>query len=348
MAAANMVGVDPLLAASIAGVESGYNPTARPWSKKENRFLSSAAGYFQVIDGTWKELMGKYGAKYGIAPNATQMDPRANALLGLEYIRENTDKIKSYINRGVTDTDVYLAHFLGSGGAKRFLSAPQGDPAINHVGADQANANKAIFYDRNGSPRTVAAVWSDFDAKLKKHRKADAPQIAASAKGAAVPAAPIDTETPAVVAAATPTETPSMVKGSPAPSTTSANTVAEASTPPVDQNLSNKADDRQVANSTATIAVSARMAEAQSSSQAKASADTYGGMDKGIGKLIGVNEAQLEQLITLVGLIRNGDVKMPNVSGQATDLVASSTTTQNSNINTKTPAKKSTVSVGRV
>ncbi|MCY1293586.1 hypothetical protein D9M70_428510 [compost metagenome] len=124
--------------------------------------------------------------------------------------------------------------------------------------------------------------------------------------------------------------------------------MAEASTPPVDQNLSNKADDRQVANSTATIAVSARMAEAQSSSQAKASADTYGGMDKGIGKLIGVNEAQLEQLITLVGLIRNGDVKMPNVSGQATDLVASSTTTQNSNINTKTPAKKSTVSVGRV
>lgn len=347
MAAANMVGVDPSLAASIAGVESGYNPTARPWSKKEQRYLSSAAGYFQVINDTWKELMGKYGSKYGIDPNATQMDPRANALLGLEYIRENTEAIGGVVKRGVTDTDVYLGHFLGTGGAKRFLAAPQGDAAINHVGADQADANKAIFYDRGGRPRTVAAVWSDFDAKLKKHRQPDAPQIAATARGAPLPVEAVSTETPAAVAAALPSDTPSLVKGTDTTSTTSANTVAEASAPSVDQNLATKADERQVNNSTATLAVSARIAEAQSSNQAKASADTYGGMDKGMSQLLGVNEAQLEQLITLVTLMRDGNVTLPNASGPATNLVASTKTTQNPSINTAQPAKQSTVSVAR-
>jgi hypothetical protein len=349
IAAANMVGVDPLLASSIAGVESGYNPTARPWSKKEQRFLSSAAGYFQVINDTWKELMGKYGAKYGIDPNATQMDPRANALLGLEYIRENTDKIGSVMTRGVTDTDVYMAHFLGTGGAKRFLKAPQGDRAIDHVDPAQADANKTIFYDSKGSPRTVAAVWADFDAKLKKHRKPEATQIAASSVGGSIHATPaISTETPPEVAAATTSETPSMVKPADAPSTTSANTVAEASTPTVDPGLATKADERQVGNTTSTLAVSAQVAEAQSSNQAKASADTYGGMEKGMGKLIGVNEAQLEQLIKLVELMASGEMKLPNAAAPAANLSASTATTQNPNANTKVQAKPSTVSVARV
>lgn len=348
MAAANMVGVDPLLASSIAGVESNYRPAARPWSKKEQRFLSSAGGYFQVIDGTWKELMGKYAAKYGINPNTTQMDPRANALLGLEYIRENIDMIKGSVSRGVTDTDVYLAHFLGPYGAKRFLSAPPGDPAINHVGTDQANANKAIFYDASGRPRTVAAVWKDFDDKLKKHRKDDAPALAAAAKGAPLAVAANDSSVPADIAAVATTETPSMVKPADAVSTTSANTVAEASAPTVPENLAVKADDRQVANTTGAMAVSARVAESQSSNQVKAATDTYGGLDKGVGRLIDINESQLEQLITLVKLLGEGANPMPTVSGKATDLVASSSASAvNTNIDKPTPAKQSTVSVAR-
>lgn len=353
MAAANMVGVDPALAASIAGVESGFRPNAIPYKNPKNPsagVLSSAASFYQVIKGTWAELMKKYAAKYGINPNTTQHDPRANALLGLEFIKENIDVIKK-VKSNVTDTDVYMAHFLGPYGAKRFLAAPPGDPAINHVGADQAKSNPSIFYDRNGNPRTVAAVYNDFDAKLTKHRKADAAQVAQSINGGVVKA---DDGT-AVASSGNATDTsgssasvPSMVKPAGDTGTTSApNTVAQAA-PTDNANLAEKADARQVQNTTAPMEVAARVAETQTSTQSANAANTYGGMDKNMGRLIDVNEDQLEQLTILVNLVKSGGLPMPTPGQQAQELQASTQTTQNPSINTPKAAPKGVVSVARV
>lgn len=345
MAAANMVGVDPTLAASIAGVESGYRPGVKAPT-------SSAAGYFQVINSTWKSLMGKYASKYGISPNATQYDPRANAVLGLEYIRENIDAVKSKLNRDVTATDVYLAHFLGPGGARRFLPANPADPAVNHVGSDQAAANRSIFYDANGRPRTVAAVYGDFDKKLKKYSQGDAMQVAQTLKGGGAlnPAEGVSAATPEAIASATPLPSLSAIKDANyTPSATSANSVTEASAPAGTSNLAEVAENRQVQNTAAPLAVAARSAEAQTSAQTQVSTDTFGGLDKGIGRLIGVNESQLQQLITLVDLIKSGNLQMPTTQGPATELVASAKpTTQNPNLNVPMAAPKGVVSVGRV
>lgn len=358
MAAANMVGIDPLLAASIAGVESGFRPNAIPYRNAKNPsagVLSSAASYYQVIKGTWKSLMAKYAAKYGINPATTQHDPRANALLGLEYIKENIGVIQK-VKSDVTDTDVYLAHFLGPGGARRFLSAPPGDLAINHVGADQARANPAIFYDRSGKPRTVAAVYKDFDDKLKKHRKPDATQIAQSLKtGGAIQAVASSGEEGNASETPTTTSTsgyevadgtmPSMVK--PASLTTS-NTVAEASTTVDTTNLAERADARQTQNSTAGLMVAARTAEVQSSTQTKAATDTFGGLDSNLERLVGVNESQLEQLMTLVSLVQQGGAMTGNGNGQQQLVAQAGKTAQNPVINTPKPATRGTVSVSRV
>jgi hypothetical protein len=359
MAAANMVGIDPALAASIAGVESGFRPNALPYRNPKNPaagVLSSAASYYQVIKGTWKGLMAKYAQKYGINPGTTQHDPRANALLGLEYIKENVDTIKK-VKSNVTDTDVYLAHFLGPGGARRFLSAPPGDPATNHVGADQAKSNPAIFYSANGRPRTVAEVYGDFDKKLKKHRKGDASQIAQSLKGGAVEAVASSEEGNAAEPAARVEDTtfaladttmPSMVR----PMDTSAsptNTVVEASSSPETLNLTERANTRQTQNSTAGLMMAARTAEVQSSTQAKAASNTYGGLDRNMERLVGVNESQLEQLITLVSLLQKGTA-LPGQGSKEQQLVAQAgkQTTQNPVINTPKAATRGTVSVGRV
>jgi hypothetical protein len=359
MSAANMVGVDPNLAASIAGVESNFKPNAIPYKNPRNPgagVLSSAASFYQVIKGTWKSLMGKYGAKYGINPNTTQHDPRANALLGLEYIKENIDVIKK-VKSNVTDTDVYLAHFLGPYGAKRFLSAPPGDPAINHVGPEQAAANPSIFYDKNRNPRTVAAVYNDFDGKLQKHRQADAMQIASSMKGGAPMAAggpdtsaagpstaAEEQAAPQSSLAATGPSVPSMVK--PADGSTP-NTVAESPANADTAGMADKADARQTQNTTASLAMAAKTAEVQSSSQTAANTNTYGGADKMMSRLVEVNEGQLEQLISLVELIRNGGTTMPNAA-QGADTPKVAQTTQNPSINTPKAANKGTVSVGRV
>ncbi|MNL92441.1 hypothetical protein D3C81_21960 [compost metagenome] len=360
MAAANMVGVDPNLAASIAGVESGFKPNAIPYKNPRNPgagVLSSAASFYQVIKGTWKSLMGKYAGKYGINPGTTQHDPRANALLGLEFIKENIDVIKG-VKSNITDTDVYLAHFLGPYGAKRFLKAPPGDPAINHVGPEQAAANPSIFYDSSGKPRTVAAVFNDFDAKLAKHRKPDAMQIASTMKGGKPLAAP--GEGAISTAAAGPTtpaeeqagltasgpDVPSMVKPSGGGSSVP-NTVAEAPASADTANLAEKADARQTQNTTAGLAMAARTAEVQSSGQAAATANTYGGADANMGRLVEINQGQLDQLLTLVELIKNGGSVMPNAAASAPAQQVAQTT-QNPSINTPKGAPKGTVSVGRV
>ncbi|MNY05739.1 hypothetical protein D3C86_1384690 [compost metagenome] len=355
MAAANMVGVDPSLAASVAGVESAYRPNARPFSKKENRFLSSAASYYQVITKTWKYLMGKYAAKYGIDPSTTQADPRANALLGLEYIRENIDNIKGAVNnRGIADTDVYLAHFLGPGGAKRFLSAPPGDAATNHVGADQARSNPSIFYSSNGQPRTVADVYRDFDKKLTKWRMPDAPQVASTMKGGVVDA-PAEVEATAATEAAGTTGTlgsevvgppspPSMVKVAETPPST--NTVVDTPVTSTSvNNIEEKADARQTQNSIANMAMVAATADAQTSTQAATQSDNFGGTEKSFNRLIGVNEAQLQQLVTLVTLMQSGQAAVEKAA--APESQSQPKGAVNTSINTPRPAPKGAVSVGR-
>lgn len=361
MAAANMVGVDPALAASIAGVESNFRPNALPYKNPRNPsagVLSSAASYYQVIKGTWKDLMAKYAGKYGINPDTTQHDPRANALLGLEYIRENINTIKGVVNRGITDTDVYLAHFLGAGGAKKFLSAPPGDLAVNHVGRDQARSNPAIFYDRNGRPRTVADVYNDFDKKLTKHRKQDAAQVAQGLLTGSPVLAATDTTTggssggattePAIDggAVAADTSVPSMVKPVATPA---ANTVADNQTAPSATGLAEQANTRQTQSTVAPLAVAAKNAEVQTASQTKASSDTFGGVEANIGRLVSVNESQLEQLITLVSLVKGGAMPTPGTLSEKSELMAGTgTTRQNPSINTARPAPKGTVSVGRM
>lgn len=354
MAAANMVGVDPALAASVAGVESAYRPNARPWSKKENRYLSSAASYYQIINDTWDYLMSNYAAKYGIAPGTRQTDPRANALLGLEYIRENMENIKGAVgSRGITDTDVYLAHFLGPGGAKRFLSANPGDPAVNHVGADQARANPSIFWDSSGRPRTVADVYRDFDKKLTKWRMPDAAQVASALKGGQ-PAQPNPDQTASTEAAAANAANPelvgkvdtvSLVKGQSAPPSTNTVTDNPVTSTPV-ETATETADARQTQNTTANLSMAAATADSQTAAQAVRQADNFGGADKSMSRLIGVNEAQLEQLVALVSLMQSGRAAS-EASGAAQTVASNSTGAVNDQLAVPKPAAKSTVSVGR-
>ncbi|MNI47859.1 hypothetical protein D3C73_1023980 [compost metagenome] len=153
-------------------------------------------------------------------------------------------------------------------------------------------------------------------------------------------------ETPAVGGGGS---VPSMVKpaeGGAAPS--APNTVAEAPAAADTANLAEKADARQVQNTTAPMEVAARTAEVQSSTQSAKAADTYGGMDMNMGRLIKVNEMQLDTLIELVDAIKSGGLPSTAPGQAAQPQQASTQTTQNPSINTPRPAPKGVVSVGRV
>ena len=160
---AKTTGVDANLLKTFAAIESSFNPRAGAGT-------STAKGLFQFINDTWTGMLDKYGKKYGLSPSTSVYDPRANALMGAEFLKENQKGLKS-INRGNSPVELYLAHFLGLGGARRLFSAPEGDPANLHVDEKSIRANYDVFY-KNGKIRTVRDIiaWAAnlVKTKLKK------------------------------------------------------------------------------------------------------------------------------------------------------------------------------------
>lgn len=162
-AASKMVGVDESLMTTMAAIESGFRANVKAGT-------SSATGLYQFIAETWQTMLRKYGAKYGIAPNTPATDPRANALMGAEFIKENAEALKKSVSRPLTDTDLYIAHFMGAAGAKKFLSADPDAIAANMMPA-AARANTSIFYSKDARPLTVGEVYQVINGRVRSKGK---------------------------------------------------------------------------------------------------------------------------------------------------------------------------------
>lgn len=167
-----------------AKVESGLDPDARART-------SSATGLFQFIDQTWLGTVKKHGAAHGLdwAANAIRgaggryavadpsmrqaildlrNDPDAASAMAAEFAKDNQATLEANLDRRVESVDLYLAHFLGAAGASDFLrahdAAPDAEAASLMPAAARANRN--VFYDRDGAPRSFAEIRNRFAAKL--------------------------------------------------------------------------------------------------------------------------------------------------------------------------------------
>lgn len=182
--AASRTGVDFDALFHTARLESGFNPAARART-------SSATGLFQFIDSTWLATLAKHGAKHGIAAASTtealalRKDPAVASLMAAEHMADNAAALSAKIGRAVDGAELYLAHFLGVGGAARFLSAMAVSPgmAASSLLPSAARANRAIFTDQKGNARSLAEVFSLLQ------RRFDGGQ-ATSAKAVAKPSPP--------------------------------------------------------------------------------------------------------------------------------------------------------------
>lgn len=114
---------------------------------------SSATGLFQIVGGTWKALVKKYGPKYGLPPDAQPDNNYYNALMAMEYAKENLAGLKDYQSAGIDEaTAIYLAHHYGPSGARKiidFLKKDPNTPMRNAVSPDAFNANKAAIGDNS-------------------------------------------------------------------------------------------------------------------------------------------------------------------------------------------------------
>lgn len=145
-------------------VESGGNTNAKAGT-------SSAGGLFQFIDSTWTSMVKKMGKNYSLQD---KFDPKKSAEVMAFFTNQQKAQLEKATGKSASSTDMYMAHFLGAGGAGKFINQMSKDP--NAIAADldpkAAAANKSIYYDEKGKPRTVQEVYSLMAKKVGKAESA--------------------------------------------------------------------------------------------------------------------------------------------------------------------------------
>jgi len=162
-----------------AKMESNFNPKAAATT-------SSARGLFQFIDQTWLGTVKEAGSQLGYGKYADAIsrtssgsyyvndpsmrssimklrdDPNAASSMAAVLTQSNSFKLTGRIGRRPTDSELYMAHFMGVGGAARLITNAEDRPNVSaaRLFPNAAAANRSIFYDRAGNARSVSQVYS--------------------------------------------------------------------------------------------------------------------------------------------------------------------------------------------
>ncbi|MAS86586.1 MAG: hypothetical protein CMH30_01205 [Micavibrio sp.] len=166
--ASAQTGVDFSYLVQQAKAESAFDANAKAKT-------SSATGLFQFIERTWLDLADKYGEKYGLEGLSRQellakrKDPEISSLLAAELASENKQVLEARTKGDIGATELYFAHFLGAGKAAEFVNARQSNGADKaaYLFPEAAKANKAVFFNKDGSAKTLDQVYAFFDKKFQ-------------------------------------------------------------------------------------------------------------------------------------------------------------------------------------
>jgi hypothetical protein len=138
--------------------ESGNNPAARAAT-------SSAGGLYQFLESTWADLARRH-PNLGLTPQdrvgtTPEAIAKQNAAARV-FTAENDAKLS---DSGVAPNDgnLRVAHFLGADGAVQFIKGTQANPetpALELATPNAVAANKSVFFNRDGTPRSAGQVYS--------------------------------------------------------------------------------------------------------------------------------------------------------------------------------------------
>ena len=162
---------------------------------KNGKPTSSAVGVGQFTEGTWiatitdpnvaavmgVSLDGVKGMSVAQMVKESKTNPAVKELLELRknptlsvmataaYAAQNKKIVERTLGRNINDAELYMAHFLGSGGATTFLTAYKNNP--DAIAADlmpaAAAANEGVFKDKTtGKMRTVGQIYNNIAMKF--------------------------------------------------------------------------------------------------------------------------------------------------------------------------------------
>ncbi|MET4256996.1 hypothetical protein ABIC09_001928 [Bradyrhizobium sp. S3.12.5] len=182
--ASNQTGVSFEYMLTTAKMESDFDPSA-------GATTSSAHGLYQFIDQTWLGTVKEAGPQLGYGNYADAIsktssgtyavddpfmkrtimklrdDPEAASSMAAALTQSNSFKLTGLLGRRPSDSELYMAHFMGVGGAAKLIANAEDNPQA--VGArlfpNAASANRSIFYAKDGRARSVSEVYSVLNAR---------------------------------------------------------------------------------------------------------------------------------------------------------------------------------------
>ena len=189
-----------------AKMESNFNPKAAATT-------SSARGLFQFIDQTWLGTVKEAGAHLGYGKYADAItknpsgsysvddptaraaimklrdDPEAASSMAAVLTQSNSFKLTGKIGRRPTDAELYMAHFMGVGGAGKLIQNAEDNPNASaaQMFPNAAAANQSIFYDRSGQARSVSQVYSVLNTRYAAAANSPVTRTAMAAAGGDLP-----------------------------------------------------------------------------------------------------------------------------------------------------------------
>jgi hypothetical protein len=214
--AANSTGASFQYLLSTAKMESDFNPSA-------GASTSSAHGLFQFIEQTWLGTVKEAGSQLGYGQYADAIsktssgdytvgdptmrksimklrdDPVAASAMAGVLTQSNSFQLTGQIGRRPTDGELYMAHFMGVGGAAKLINNAEDNPKASaaRLFPNAAAANRSIFYDRQGSARSVSEVYSVLTSRYAGAANSQATQTALAMYGNTAPVTAVANAAPA-------------------------------------------------------------------------------------------------------------------------------------------------------
>src|SRR6202023_1945794 len=194
-----------------AKMDSNFDP-------KASASTSSARGLFQFIDQTWLGTVKEAGSQLGYGQYADAIsksssgsysvsdpaardailklrdDPAASSSMAAVLTQSNSFKLTGKLGRRPTDGELYMAHFMGVGGAAKLISNAEDNPQASaaRLFPNAAAANRSIFFDRStGRARSVSEGYSVLSARYAGAASSPATRSAMAVFGATPSAARI-------------------------------------------------------------------------------------------------------------------------------------------------------------